>query len=144
MPRISIDLPEKLIFTTHVPVRIGDINRGQHVSNVNLLAIIEEARAEFLIHFGYTDMVNLVGGVGFIVGDIGIIYKKQIGYGNQVKVEIGAADFKPKSFDMVFKLSDGKTGEEIARSKTGMLLFDYGVQKVVPIPDEMRRKFLGQ
>ena len=143
MPRILIDLPEKYIFTAGVPVRIGDINRGAHVSNVNMLAIVEEARAQFLVSSGYTDEVNIVKGVGFIVGDIGIIYKKQISYGKQVKVEIGAADFKNKSFDLVFKLSDSTTGEEIARAKTGLLLFDYRIQQVIPIPEEMRRKFQG-
>jgi acyl-CoA thioester hydrolase len=140
MPRIIIDFPEKFIFTTSVPVRIGDINRGAHVSNVNLLAIIEEARAQFLTKLGYDNLINIVNGLGFIIGDIGIIYKKQIGYGKQVKVEIGAADFKTKSFDMVFKLSDGSTGEEIARAKSGLLLFDYQEQKVVPIPEDMRRR----
>jgi acyl-CoA thioester hydrolase len=143
MPRITIDFPEKFIFTALVPVRIGDINRGEHVSTVSLLAIVEEARAQFLVNQGYEDIVNIAGGTGFIVGDTGIIYKKQIGYGKQVKVEVAAVDFKNKSFDLVFKLSDNTTGEEIARAKTGMLLFDYRVQQVIPIPEEMRRKFRG-
>jgi acyl-CoA thioester hydrolase len=144
MPRINIDLPENFIFTTLVPVRIGDINRGAHVSNVSLLVILEEARAQFLVSQGYEDEVNLVKGIGFIVGDIGIIYKKQIGYGKQVKVEIGTADFKNKSFDLVFKLSDSASGDEIARAKTGLLVFDYIKQQVIPVPEEMRRKFQGQ
>jgi acyl-CoA thioester hydrolase len=143
MPRITIELPGKFIFSTAVPVRIGDINRGAHVSNVNLLAIVEEARAQFLISQGYEDEVNIVKGVGFIVGDIGIIYKKQISYGKQVKVEIGCSDFKNKSFDMIFKLNDGTTGDEIARAKTGLLLFDYRLQQVIPVPEEMRCKFEG-
>jgi acyl-CoA thioester hydrolase len=143
MPRISIDLPDKFIFTTLVPIRIGDINRGAHVSNVNLLSIVEESRAQFLINQGYADEVNIVKGIGFIVGDIGIIYKKQIAYGKQIKIEIGCADFKNKSFDMVFKLSDNTTNEEIARAKTGLLLFDYQLQQVITVPEEMRRKFQG-
>jgi acyl-CoA thioester hydrolase len=143
MPRIAIDLPANTIFTTVIPIRIGDINRGAHVSNVNMLAIVEEARAQFLVDQGYGDLVNIAEGVGFIVGDIGIIYKKQIAYGKRIKIAIGAADFKNKSFDLIFKLSDDFSGEEIARAKTGLLLFDYRLQKVMPIPEDMRIKFQG-
>ena len=143
MPRITIGLPEKFIFTTNIAVRIGDINRGAHVSNVNMLEIVEEARAQFLINLGYTDEVNHVKDAGFIVGDIGIIYKKQTGYGKPIKVEIAAADIKTKSFDLIFRLSDSATGEEIALAKTGILCFDYHTQQVISLPEEMRRKFQG-
>ena len=142
MPRITIGLPEKYTFTTSIAVRIGDINRGSHISNVNMLVIVEEARAQFLISRGYADEVNHVKDAGFIVGDMGIIYKKQTGYGKPIKVEIGAVDIKNKSFDLIFKLSDS-TGEEIALAKTGMLCFDYRTQEVIPLPEEMRRTLEG-
>jgi acyl-CoA thioester hydrolase len=141
MARISIDLPEKFLCTVTVPVRIGDINRGAHVSNVNMLAIVEEARAQFLVIQGCADEMNHVKGIGFITGDAAIIYKKQVRYGKQIKVEIGTADFKNKSFDMIFRLSDTETGEEVARAKTGLLIFNYRLQQLIPIPDEVRSKF---
>lgn len=140
MPRIEIILPDKFVFTTTIPIRIGDINRGSHVSNVNLMAIIEEARAQFLCGCGYADVVNVKAGLGFIMGDVGIIYKNQITYGKQVITQIAAADFKNKSFDLVFELTDNVTGEEVARAKTGMLLFDYRQQEVIPLPEEMKNR----
>jgi acyl-CoA thioester hydrolase len=143
MPRITINLPEKYTFNTSIAVRIGDINRGSHVSNVNMLAIVEEARAQYLISLGYWDEVNHVKDAGFIVGDLGIIYKKQASYGKPIKVEIGPEDIKNKSFDLIFKLSDSSTGEEVALAKTGIVYFDYHTQQVIPLPEEMRRKLLG-
>jgi acyl-CoA thioester hydrolase len=143
MPRIIIDLPEKFTFSTNVPVRIEDINRGSHVGNVSLLTIVEEARAQFLISRDYEEEVHISKGVGFIIGDIGIIYKNQAGYGKPIKVEVGAVDFKNKSFDLVYKLSDISTGDVIAIAKTGVLYFDYYQQKVLPVSDEMRRRIQG-
>jgi acyl-CoA thioester hydrolase len=48
VPRIEIEVPGKFLFSTPIPIRIGDINRANHLSHVNLVQIIEEARAQFL------------------------------------------------------------------------------------------------
>jgi acyl-CoA thioester hydrolase len=56
MPRIRIDLPEKLITTIKIPVRITDINYGNHVGNNSFVEIIHEARMQFLSQFGFTEL----------------------------------------------------------------------------------------
>jgi len=142
MARININLPDEFIFSTNIPIRIGDINRGSHLSHVSLVAILEEARSQFLISLGYSDQVNINKGVGFILGDVGIIYKKQVHYGHGIRVDIAAADIENKSFDLVYKLSDTQSGEEIARAKTGLLIFDYQLQRVIPVPVNLRSKLI--
>ncbi len=141
MARIEINLPNGFVFSTSIPIRIGDINRGSHVGYVNLLSILEEARAQFFVSRGSADLVNIERGIGFIVGDVGIIYKKQIRYGQSIKVEITPADFKEKSFDLVYRISDAESGTEIIRAKTGLLLFDYEKQKVLRVTEEIKNKF---
>jgi acyl-CoA thioester hydrolase len=140
MARIEINLPSDWPFSTLVPIRIGDINRGAHLSHVALVAILEEARAQFLVRLGYTDQVNIQGELGYIVGDVGIVYKSQAHYGQILKVEVAAVDFKEKSFDLVYRLSDSASGVDIARAKTGLLVFDYQKQKVVPVPEELKNR----
>jgi acyl-CoA thioester hydrolase len=140
MARIQISLPEKFGWSTVVAIRMGDINRGIHVSHVAILSIMEEARAQFWISHGYTEQVNIKSNIGFIVGDVGIVYKKQANYGQKLKVEIEAADFTEKSFDLVYRISDSITGVEAVRAKTGLLLFDYTKQSVIPVPDELKRE----
>ncbi|MBA3674954.1 MAG: esterase, partial [Chitinophagaceae bacterium] len=57
MPRIKINLPVKYFnIEINIPVRITDINYGDHVGNDSLVAIIHEARMQFLQHYGYTEL----------------------------------------------------------------------------------------
>jgi acyl-CoA thioesterase FadM len=42
---------------------------------------------------------------------------------------------------MVYRVSDAETGIEIARAKTGFLLYNYQQQKVAKIPQDFREKF---
>ncbi len=48
MGRIKIDLPQKILASVSIPVRITDINYGNHVGNNALVEIIHEARVQFL------------------------------------------------------------------------------------------------
>ncbi len=138
MPRIKIDLPEKFIFATDMPIRISDINRGKHLGHDRVLPIMEEARVQLLSSLGLDE--DNMGGAAFITVDAGIIYKKQGFYGQTMKVEVAVTDFSNKGCDMVFRISNAATGEEMIRGKTGMLFFDYRQQKVVVVPEEFRRK----
>ena len=138
MARIQIELPEKFIFSTNIPVRISDINRGKHLGHDRVLPIMEEARVQFLSSMGLTE--DDMGGAAFITVDAGIIYKKQGFYGQTLKVDVAVTDFSTKGCDIVFRISNAATGEEMIRGKTGMLFFDYGQQKVVSVPDVFRKK----
>ena len=141
MPRIEISLPDQFNFSTIIPVRLGDINRGIHVGHVAMLSIMEEARAQFLVSIGYGEQVTIRKGRGFIMADVGIIYKSQAYYGKPVKVEIGVTDIKTKSFDLVYRISDAVSEIEIVRAKTGLLFFDYEKQKVVLVPEDFKNQF---
>jgi len=44
MARIKIEIPDKFIYKTEIPIRITDINYGGHLGNDSLLSIIHEAR----------------------------------------------------------------------------------------------------
>lgn len=137
MSRIQIGLPDKFIFSTEIPIRIGDINRGNHLGHDAVLPMVEETRMRFLRSLGYAEDF---GGIDFIVVDAGIMYKKQGFYGQTLKIELGISELTRKGFDLVYRISDAATGEEMFRVKTGVLFFDYGQQKVAPIPEEFRRK----
>jgi acyl-CoA thioester hydrolase len=141
MARLQLDLPENFHFTAKIPVRIGDINRAWHLSHVNMVAILEEARAQFMVDRGFEDKIrNVERKTGFILGDILVIFKGQGYYGQILEVNIAAVDFQDKSFDLVYRVKDSTGGRELARAKTGVLVFDYESQKVVPITEEMKIK----
>ena len=91
MGRIKLTMPEKFSFSCQIPVRITDINYGGHAGNDTILSLIHEARMQFLGHFGYTEMN--VAGSGLIMSDVGIEFKKELFYGDQVIASVIAGEF---------------------------------------------------
>jgi acyl-CoA thioesterase FadM len=127
---------DKFVFSTEIPVRIGDINRRNHLSNTAFLVITEESRKQFLSSLGFADDRIL----GFIITDISIIYMKQAFYGQVLRIDIGAGGMTEKAFNLVYRISDSKTGTELARADSGIVFYDYSKGKVIPVPDDIRSK----
>lgn len=137
MARIKINLPKEFIFETKIPVRITDLNYGNHLGNDKLLSILHEARVLFLAHFGYTEMD--CAGVGLIMADVAIEYKNQAFYGDVLSIQIIAGDFSRVSFDLYYLIqTDTKV---IAKAKTGMVTFDYANNSPVAIPEILHTQF---
>lgn len=136
MARIKLEITSQYLFTATIPVRITDLNYGNHLANDKVLSIIHEARIQFFNHFGFSEMD--LGGVSSIMADVAIEYKNQAFYKDTLIIEIGVQDFERVSFDIVYRIS---TSEKlIAIAKTGIVTFDYHKNKVVAIPDEVRKK----
>ena len=141
MARLKITLPDEFVFSTKIPIRIGDINRGGHLGNESFLVIIEEARERFLQSIGFSNTGT--DGVGFIMADVSVMYLGQGRYGQTLEVEIAITDFTTKWFDMVYKVTDAETSLELARAKTLLLFYDYHQQRIIPVPHDFRKKFSG-
>lgn len=133
MARIRINLPEKFIFSTEIPVRITDINYGGHLGNDSMLAIVHEARVRFLKNYGFSELD--AGGAGIIMTDAVISFMAEIFYGTVIKVNVALDEFSNMGFDVVFQLLDSSNAKEVARVKTGIVFFDYQRRRPVKIPD---------
>lgn len=140
MSRIKIELPENFSFTTSIPVRITDLNYGNHVGNDSILAIIHEARMRYLAHWGYSEM-NFAG-VGMIMKDMGIEFKQELFYGDTVLVSVVCTNFTRFSFDLYYKLEKESSADRkpVAIAKSTMVCFDYSHRKIVQVPDEALEK----
>ena len=68
MARTRIELPQKSIASFTIPVRITDINYGNHLGNSSLVEIIHEARMQFLSQHGFTEMN--AGGSSLIMSEL--------------------------------------------------------------------------
>jgi acyl-CoA thioesterase FadM len=139
MARITINLPDSFPFSTQIPVRIPDLNYGGHVGNDTILSLIHEARAQYLRQFGY-DEKNL-GGASLIMGDVSIVFKNELFYGDAVRVSVAVTEFSGASFDMVYLLEKELEGKTVlvAQAKTGMVCFDYSKRKITALPDAVRQ-----
>ena len=138
MNRIKINLPEKFKFKTEIPVRITDINYGGHLGNDKVLSLIQEARVKYLKQYGYSEMD--VEGFGTIMIDAAVEYKSEGFYDDVILIEVAAGDFDKLGFDMFYRLSNKETRKEIARAKTGIVIFDYKKRKIAPLPEKFIQK----
>lgn len=126
MPRIKIDLPVKYFnIEINIPVRITDVNYGDHVGNDSLVAIIHEARVQFLNHYGYTELD--IEGIGLIMSDLMVEFKNESFYKDIILVKIGAGDISKVSFELIYQLTTLRENKKIAiaNAKTTMICFDY-------------------
>jgi acyl-CoA thioester hydrolase len=141
MPRVRINLPEYFIFSTDVAVRISDINYGGHLGNDAVRSLVHEARVRFFAKHGYGELE--VEGVGIVITDAVVIYRSQAFQGDVLRVDVALADPRGTGFDMLYRLTNGTSGREVARAKTGIAFFDYKQQRVVPMPVSFRERFFA-
>jgi YbgC/YbaW family acyl-CoA thioester hydrolase len=143
MARIKVELPAQFSFSTTIPVRITDLNYGNHVGNDTILSMIHEARVQFLRHHGYGELD--LAGVGLIMSDVAIEFKHELFYGDTVTVSVAAADFSKVAFDLYYKLEkkQGDATQLVAVAKTGMVCYDYNKKKVAAMPAEVSDKLKG-
>jgi len=139
MARVKLNLPTKFLFSTEITVRITDINYGGHLGNDALLSLIHEARVRFLKSHGYTEAD--IEGVGLIMTDAALIYKKEVFYDTRLVFEIALSDWSRVGCDFVFRITEKESGQEVAYAKTGVVFFDYERKKVVPAPRGFIAKF---
>jgi len=140
MNRIKIELPAQFGFTTTITIRITDLNYGGHVGNDSFLSLIHEARQQFLLSHGYKELA--IGGTGLIMADVAIEFKKELNYGDVVKISVAADGFDKLGFDLFYKM-EIIVGDEVSlagKAKTGMLCYDYGAKKLVAVPPEVAHK----
>ena len=140
MERIKINLPETFTFSTTIQIRITDLNYGGHVGNDSFLSLVHEARLQFLQSKGFSEMD--VMGVGLIMADASIEFKKEMVYGDIVKISVGVTNFDRIGFDIFYLLEVIKDDVSITagKAKTGMLCFDYANKKKATIPLEAIEK----
>ena len=138
MARIKIDIPEKVIGAFIIPVRIADINYGNHVGNDAFVSIIHEARMQWLKQYDYTELK--IEGIGLIMSDLVIEFKNESFYGDVVEVKLGVADITRVGFELYYQLFVKRNNDNIllANAKTGMVCYDYEAKKVSSIPEKLK------
>lgn len=134
MPRIKIEIPDKFIFSTEIPVRISDINYGNHLGNDSVLSIFHEARVRFLKQYGYSE--NDIEGIGIIMSDCAVQYKSQGYYGDILLVELSVENIQKFSCDFYYRATNKNNGKVIAVGKTGIAFYDYRTNKLSETPEK--------
>jgi acyl-CoA thioester hydrolase len=132
MVRIRLELPKQFPFSTDIPVRISDINYNNHLGHDSIITMIHESRVRFLKSYGFTELD--IDGFGLVMTDLVVLYKAEVFYGEILTIEVTIRDFTTYGFDFVYRITNKETGTEVARAKTGVLIYDYAKRKVIAVP----------
>ncbi len=138
MPRIKIDLPEKIVGVFTIPLRITDINYGSHVGNNSFVEIIHESRVQFLKQNGFTELD--VAGSSLIMSELALEFINESFYDDLLDVKIFVGEISRVSFELFYSVSTCRNNNEIllTKAKTGMVCFNYKEKKVEAIPAELK------
>lgn len=134
-----IALPPTWTFKIDLPVRITDINYGQHLGNDSFLSLLQEARVRWLQRDGWTEL-TIDGTTGLILVELEVRFKAEAVFGDVLRIELTPREWTSVGFDLVYLATNVATGEEVARARTGMVFFDYAARKLARVPAAVREK----
>lgn len=134
MERLKVTLPQTFSFSTIINIRITDLNYGGHVGNDSFLSLAHESREQYLRHFGYTEL-NFEG-IGLLMVDSAVEYKRELNYGDTIKISVAANGFDRVGFNIYYLLEVKSEDNWLiaGKVKTGMVCFDYKEKKRVSVP----------
>ena len=135
MSKWNLTFHEPVCFTCALPIRVTDMNYGNHLGNDRIVGLMHEARLQFFRSFGYTEM-NLEG-VGLILRDLSVVLKKEMFYGDELQFELSVHTWTSTGFTIDYQISRLDEGQRTitALAHTTMICFDYEMRKPVRIPE---------
>ena len=138
MARLKINIPEKMLASFIIPLRITDINYGNHVGNNAFVEIIHEARMQFLNQNGLAELNP--SGTSLIMSELLVEYKKEAFYKDELTVSVFSGEISRAGFELFYLISAMRDNQRIiiAHAKTGMVCYNYQTKKVQAITEELR------
>lgn len=140
MQKVHIEEPASYPFCTDLPIRITDLNYGNHVGNDAFMGLIHESRVRYLRQLGYSELQ--VEGYGLIMHNAAIRFMSEFFYGDVVTVAVGPLAIAGVGFDLVYRLTVLRNQKSVVAglAKTGMVLFDYDKRRPVALPEILKKK----
>lgn len=125
-------------FKIQIHVRFRDIDGMGHVNNAVFFTYFEEGRIAF---FKKISKGSDLSAFPFILAHIGCDFISPIKLDTQLSLEMWVTEIGNKSFGLGYKLADF-TDESItyAKGNSVQVCFDYGKNKSVAVPAELKQK----
>lgn len=123
-------------FQHSLSVRFRDCDMFQHVNNAVYLTYFEEARAAYWQALMGPDFT----GYGFIIAEATCTYRSPALYGETLDIAVWVPKVGTKSFEFAYRMTDRKSGREIATGRTVQVMFDYQRQASEAVPDALRER----
>ncbi|MEC8442959.1 MAG: thioesterase family protein [Pseudomonadota bacterium] len=130
--RVTLDLPDVFDFSTHLTVRVSDINYGNHLGNDRMVSLLHEARLRYLHEHSFSEFN--IGGVGLMVTDIVVSFVAESFVGDKLTFKVGVTDFNKYGCDFVYMVLNESQDRVVAKAKTGIVFFDYDERRITRVP----------
>ena len=140
MTKVEIEINDPILFTTDIPVRVSDLNYGNHLGHDSVLTIMQEARVMFYRALGFENELSFEGDVGQIIANATLQYKSEAFLGDVLVANVAVSNVTKVGFDMLYQLVNKVSGKEVARGRTGIYCFDFKKRRVVSIPEGLQKK----
>ena len=139
MARLSMELPDNYFFSMLMTVRVTDLNYANHLGNDAMVSLLHEARINFLNHYHFTE--SDINGIGMMVTDLAVIYRSEAFGNDLLKFDVGVTDYNKYGCDIIYRVTQEKTGKDVAFAKTGVVFFDFKVRELKHVPEHFRDTF---
>lgn len=139
MPRIKINIPESTIAKISIPIRISDINYGNHVGNDSFVSIVHEARMQWLQQHNFSELD--INGTALIMSGLSLEFKNEAFYGDILDIGLAAGEISTFGFELFYRLTTTRSNKNIliANAKTDMVCFDYSNKKPMKVPEVLSK-----
>lgn len=117
-----------------IPVEWGDMNAGQHISNIVYFRYLEIARTHFfeLVDFAQRDSKR---DVGIVLADISCKFRSPLTYPDTLSVGTKVINMQKDRFTMKHILISHKHQKLAAEGEATIVTYNYKKQCKTPIPD---------
>ncbi len=119
-----------------IEVRWRDLDAMGHVNNAVFFTYLEEARVRWVRDF-FAACPDLPR-PGFIVASARLDYERPVLLHDTVEVRMRVLWLGTSSFAIGYEVFSRAQSAVVARAETVQCTYDYGAQRPVPIPPEMR------
>lgn len=126
------------MFVHRLEVRFRDCDPMGHTNNAVYLTYLEQTRfAHWRSLWGFGSPQLPPGMPGVILARVECDYKRPSRYGDTLEVRMRVAEIGRTSFRYEYEIVDADGGI-VLKAKTVQVMYDYGAEKPVPIPDDIR------
>ncbi|MDE3213638.1 MAG: thioesterase family protein [Bacteroidota bacterium] len=143
MARIKIELPARKVAQLNIPVRITDINYGNHLGHDSLVGILHEARVQWFRMLGFSELD--VYGSSLIMSELAVQFKSESFYGDTLQIGIYLGEVSRVSLEIFYRVAVPRKDhfDEVGLAKTGMVCYDYQAGKVTSLPMRLKEQLEG-
>lgn len=124
------------MFSTTLPVTVGQINYGGHLSHDKLITLMHEARLRFFDRLGQSEIDFF--GISLILKSITVNYRQESFRGDELTFILSINEVCGSAFGLHYHINN-QHGETVAEADLVLVGFDYGSRKIARLPDLCRQ-----